>query len=70
MGDSFSRNDGTFFQGTDSTVGDGFSRNGGTFFQGTDALVGEGFAPLGRPLLPWENCMGRGKTHTHTQADI
>ena len=23
-----------------------------------------GFAPLWPPLLPWENCMGRGQTHT------
>ena len=33
---------------------------GCTFFQGTDATVGDVFAPLGPPLLPWENCMGRG----------
>ena len=31
-------------------------------FQGTDATVGDGFAPLGPPLLPWENRMGRGQT--------
>ena len=30
-----------------------------TFFQGTDVTVGDGFAPLGPPLLPWENRMGR-----------
>ena len=66
VGDGFSRNDGTFFQGTDATVGDGFSRNDGTFFQGADTLVGDGFAPLGPALLPWENRMGRGQTHTHT----
>ena len=36
MEDGFSRNDGTFFQGTDATVGDGFSRNAGTFFQGAE----------------------------------
>ena len=30
-------------------------------FQGTDASVGDGFAPLGPPLFPWENCMGRGQ---------
>ena len=28
-------------------------------------MVGDGFAPLGPPLLPWENRMGRGQTHTH-----
>ena len=28
--------------------------------------VGEAFAPLGPPLLPWENRMGRGHTDTHT----
>ena len=33
------------------------------FFQGTDATVGDRFAPLGPPLLPWENCMGRGQSH-------
>ena len=44
MGDGFSCNDGTFFQGTDATVGDGLSCNDGTFFQGTDATVGDGFA--------------------------
>ena len=27
--------------------------------------VGDGFAPLGPPLLPWENRMGRGHSHTH-----
>ena len=25
-----------------------------------------GFAPLGPPLLPWENCMGRGQTDKRT----
>ena len=33
---------------------------GCSFFQGTDATVGDGLAPLGPPLLPWENRMGRG----------
>ena len=37
-----------------------------TFFQGTDATVGESFAPLGPPLLPWENRMGRGQTRRRT----
>ena len=32
--------------------------------KGTDATVGDGFAPLGLPLLPWENHMGRGQAHT------
>ena len=37
-------------------------------FQGTDARVGDSFAPLGPPLLLWENCMGRGQqTTTHGQ---
>ena len=36
-----------------------------TFFQGSDATVGDGFAPLGPPLLPWENHMGKGQTHIH-----
>ena len=31
----------------------------------TDATVGDGFAPLGPPLLPWENRMGR--RHTNKQ---
>ena len=26
--------------------------------------VGEAFAPLGPPLLPWENRMGRGQTES------
>ena len=30
-------------------------------FQGTNATVGDSFAPLGPPLLPWENSMGRGQ---------
>ena len=29
----------------------------GTFFQGSDATVADVFAPLGPPLLPWENHM-------------
>ena len=29
--------------------------------QGTDATVGDTFAPLGPPLLPRENRMGRGQ---------
>ena len=36
-------------------------------FQGTDATVEDSFAPLGTPLLPWENPMGRGK---HTTSNI
>ena len=39
------------------------------FVQGTDATVGDGFAPLGPPLLPWENPMGRGQIHTHANFD-
>ena len=35
-------------------------------FQGTDTTVGDGFPPLGPPLLPWENRMWRGQTHTET----
>ena len=27
-------------------------------------MGGDGFAPLGFPLLPWENHLGRGQTHT------
>ena len=37
-----------------------------TFFQGTDATVGDSFAPLGPPLLPWENRLGRGHIHRQT----
>ena len=36
-----------------------------TFFQGTYATVGDGFAPLGRPLRPCENRMGRGQHATN-----
>ena len=39
-----------------------------TLFQGTDATVGVGFAPLGPPLLPWENRMVRGQTYTQTKS--
>ena len=41
------------------------------FFQGTDATVKDSFAPLGPPLLPLENRMGRGQTHmqTHRHCD-
>ena len=59
-GGTASRNDGTFFQGTDVTVGNGFSRNDGIFFQGTDATVGDNFSRNdGWPwwataLLPWD----------------
>ena len=42
---------------------------------GTDAIVKDSFAPLGTPLLPWENHMGRGQTlqidtETDRQTDI
>ena len=40
-----------------------------TFFQGTDATVGDNFAPLGPPLLPYENCKGRGRSHTNVWKD-
>ena len=37
-------------------------------FQGTDATVANGFAPLGPPLLPWENRMeGDVYIYIHTQ---
>ena len=36
-------------------------------FQGTDAAVVDRFASLGPPLLPWENCMGRGQQINNTQ---
>ena len=62
VGDSFSRNDSTFIQCTDVMLGDGFNRNDGTFLQDTDATVGDGFAPLGPPLLPWGDRIGRGQT--------
>ena len=39
------------------------------FFQSTDATVEDGFAPLGTPLLPWENRMGRGHKYTQTFFD-
>ena len=29
-------------------------------------MVGVGFAPMGSPLLPWENCIERGHTYTQT----
>ena len=32
----------------------------------TYVTVGDGFASLGPPLLPWENCMGRGYIYTQT----
>ena len=35
-----------------------------TFCHGTDATVGDGFAPLGPPLLPSENRIGRGQQMT------
>ena len=35
-------------------------------FQGTDATMGDGFSPLGPPLLPWENRMGRGQSRGQT----
>ena len=41
------------------------SRNDGTFFQSTDVTVEDSFVPLGPPLLPWENRMGRGHTYKH-----
>ena len=40
------------------------------FFQGTNATVGDGFAPLGSPLLPRENCMGREQDTTYIWTDI
>ena len=33
-------------------------------FQGTDARVENSFAPLGPPLLPWQNRMGMGHKYT------
>ena len=47
------------------------SRNDGTFSQGTDATLGDGFAPLGPPMLPWDNSMVRGQTprRTHGHCD-
>ena len=35
--------------------------------RGTDATVGDSFAPLGPPLLPWENRMGRGQSQAASQ---
>ena len=32
-----------------------------------NATVGDGFAPLGPPLLPWENHMGKGQTDKQTR---
>ena len=78
MGQGFSRNDGTFFLGTDATVEDGFICNDSTFFQGTDTMVRDDFScndgtfifrvlmPRWETIvLPWENRMGRGQKITN-----
>ena len=40
-------------------------------FQGSDATVGDSFPPLGPPVLPWENRMGRGQTtNNNTETNI
>ena len=66
-GETASRTDVTFFQGTDATVGYGFSCNDGTFFQGTDATVGDGFAPWDLLCSPGRIVWEGDRKNTHKQ---